>query len=358
MIWLTIIVFIVLLLVLVLAHEFGHFWTAKKAGCKVEEFGFGFPPRIAAIQKGETTYSFNLLPIGGFVKIEGEDMEEDSPSPTSMASKSAGWRVFILSAGVLMNILLAYLLLSIQSVVGTPTIVTDSNASQLKDIQTYLVEVAPGSPAELAGVKQFDRVVELNGEETPTVETVRQITSENLGEPVNLKVDRQGIKHDIVLTPRENPPEGEGAMGVTLASTGLERYPFWQVPWVGLKKTGQMLTAIVYQFGVIVQRLATSGSVGGDLTGPIGIAVYTNEVTNLGISYVLEFAALISINLAIINILPIPALDGGRILFVIFEKIRGKRITGNFERISHTVGFALLIALMVFIAFKDAQKYV
>jgi regulator of sigma E protease len=118
-----------------------------------------------------------------------------------------------------------------------------------------------------------------------------------------------------------------------------------------------MLTAIVYQFGVIVQRLATSGSVGGDLTGPIGIAVYTNEVTNLGISYVLEFAALISINLAIINILPIPALDGGRILFVIFEKIRGKRITGNFERISHTVGFALLIALMVFIAFKDAQKY-
>lgn len=357
MIWLTVIVFIVLLLVLVLAHEFGHFWTAKKAGCRVEEFGFGFPPRVASIKRGETTYSFNLLPIGGFVKIEGEDMDDPNPSPTSMAGKPARWRVLILSAGVLMNVLVAYLLLSFQSAVGTPTLVTEENVTELRDVQTYLLEVAPGSPAESAGVKALDRIVSFNGVETPTIDKVQQITQEKLGQEVSLRVDRQGVKHDLTITPRENPPEGEGAMGVSLASTGLEQYPWWQAPWQGAVKTWQMLNAILYQFGVILQRLVTTGSAGGDLTGPIGIAVYTNEVTNLGFSYILEFAALISLNLAIINILPFPALDGGRILFVALEKIRGRRIAGKVERITHTVGFALLILLMILITFKDVQKY-
>src|SRR5581483_1394096 len=140
----AIVVFIVLLLVLVLVHEFGHFITAKWAGCKVEEFGFGFPPRLFSIQRGETTYSFNALPIGGFVRIEGENSEEETiNSPTSFSSKSGLWRVVILSAGVIMNVLLAWALLSIQAGVGVPTLVTEQNNTTLKDFKTYIVDVAP-----------------------------------------------------------------------------------------------------------------------------------------------------------------------------------------------------------------------
>ncbi|MBI1833877.1 MAG: RIP metalloprotease RseP [Candidatus Andersenbacteria bacterium] len=354
---LAIVVFVVMLLVLVLVHELGHLLAAKWAGCKVEEFGFGFPPKLfSRIWRG-TRYSFNLLPLGGFVKIEGENMDDPNPSPTSFASKSASRRVFILAAGVLMNILLAYVLLSWQAAIGAPTVVTDENTAQLVDQKSYILDVVPGSPAEEAGIKAFDRIISIAGIQNPSIEDISASVDARLGREVSLELNREGKNIEVSVAARENPPEGEGAMGVSLAATGLIQVPWWQAPVAGLVRTGQMFAAIVSQFAILVQRIFSEGVFDETLTGPIGIAIYTNEATHLGLSYLLEFTALISINLAIINILPIPALDGGRILFVAFEKVLGRKRINKVEYYAHTAGFVLLIALMVLITFKDIKKY-
>lgn len=357
MIWLTVIVFILMLLALVLVHEFGHFIAAKKAGCNVEEFAFGFPPRLWSFTKNGTRYSFNLLPIGGYVKIEGEDMEEENPGPGSFASKSVYWRLAILAAGVTMNIVLAVFLLTWQAAVGVPTLVTDENQNNLTDIKTFITQVDQGSPAEQIGLQQFDRVVSVNGVTDPNIEQVQKIVNDNQGEKISLEVERRGQHLEQTITPRINAPPNEGPMGVALQMTGLEKAPLWQAPWAGLKRTGQALWLIVAEFSSILQRLIVQQEVSESIAGPVGIAVYTNEMTNMGLSYILEFAAFISINLAIINILPIPALDGGRIIFALTEAITRRRVPKKVEQISHMTGFALLILLMLLVTFKDIGRF-
>lgn len=361
MLLLTIVVFVGLLLALVMVHEWGHMMAAKRAGCRVEEFGFGFPPRLFSFVWHETRYSLNLLPLGGFVKIEGENMD-DSPvgaqaPPTSFASKSAGWRIFILAAGVLMNVVLAAGLLSVQAGIGMPVLVTEENRSELANITTYLLEVSEHSPAAEAGLQPLDRIVRVNDTLSPSVEQFQTEVARFRGQEMTLEIERQGQHETIRVVPRENPPPDQGALGVNLAATGLARSAWWQAPWVGIVRTFEMLQAIVTQFALLIGRLASGGGVGETLTGPVGIAVYTNEVTQMGLPYILEFGALISLNLALINILPLPALDGGRILFVILEKIIGRRFPNKIEQITHTVGFAVLIGLMMFITFRDVQKF-
>lgn len=357
MVLLTVILFIGLLLVLVIVHEWGHFMAAKKAGCTVEEFGFGFPPRLFSFMWHGTRYSLNALPIGGFVKIEGENMGETNPAPTSFASKSAPWRIIILSAGVIMNVVLAAVLLSVQAGLGTPAVVTDENASNLSDLHTYILELSPHSPADEAGIQPFDRIVKIGDVSHPTIEAVQDFTKAHTGQEISLELERGGQHVTISLVPRVNPPEGEGALGVSLAATGLTKVPWYQAPLAGMIKTGQMVVAIGRQFGIIIYQLVVERSVTPSLTGPIGIAVYTNEVAKLGTSYFLEFAAMISLNLAIINILPLPALDGGRILFVLFELIFRRRLPNKIESWAHTAGFALLIGLMILVTLKDVRHY-
>lgn len=357
MLLIAIIAFIGLLFVLVVAHEFGHLVAAKKAGCRVEEFGFGFPPRLFSFMVGETRYSLNLLPLGGFVKIEGEDMQEDTPGPTSFGHKSVGWRTVILAAGVFMNVVLAWVLLSVQGVVGIPTIVTAENAQQLTRHQTFILAVSEGSPAQAAGLAPYDRVALLDGIPEPSVERVQNIVEMKAGQSIGITIDRQGQQFSYELPVRDNPPAGEGPLGVSLAETGLYTVPWWQAPWRGLVRTGDMLYAIGQQFGVIISSVLSGDSLGGGLTGPVGIAVYTREVTELGLGYLLEFAALISLNLAIINILPLPALDGGRIAFVLIEGIRGRRLPAAAEKMTHTIGFIALILLLVVITLRDIGRF-
>lgn len=357
MLWLTIIVFIAMLLILVLVHEAGHLIAAKLAGCTVEEFGFGFPPRLFSRMWGGTRYSLNLVPLGGFVKIQGENMDDIQPAATSFSSKSAAWRTFILSAGVFMNVVLAYVLLTIQSGVGAPVLVTETNTTQLTDHKTYILDVAPNSPAQQAGLHEFDRVVRIAGIANPTIEEVKHAIDQQLGQKISLEIDRAGKKVTASVLAREHPPTGEGALGVSLAATGLQKVPWWQTPWAGLKRTWELLVAIATQFMAATQRLVLTHTLGETFTGPVGIVVYTNEATQLGLSYLLEFTALISLNLAIVNILPIPALDGGRILFIGLEKIVGRKRLTAVESHAHTIGFALLIALMIFITLHDVQKY-
>lgn len=353
----TILIFLGMLLALVLVHEWGHFIIAKKAGCKVDEFGFGFPPRLFSKMWRGTLYSFNLLPIGGFVKIEGENMDEENPSQTSFAGKSALWRIAILSAGVIMNLVFAVLLLGIESGLGAPTIVTSENRGSLSNIMTYVLEVEEGSPAKETGIQPYDRIVSYNTIESPAISDIQSVTGELAGREVAIELERAGEHLSISIVPRMKPPEGQGALGVSLGETGLLKSPWYMAPWEGLKRTAFMTGAIVDQFAGLIQKLFRQESVGQVLTGPIGIAIYTKEAASLGLSYFLEFAAMISINLAIINILPLPALDGGRILFVLVEKAIGKRVPGNIESFVHTAGFVLLIGLMIAITFKDVHRY-
>ncbi len=353
----TILIFLGLLLVLVLVHEWGHFIIAKKAGCTVEEFGFGFPPRIVGKMWHGTLYSLNLLPLGGFVKIQGEDMDDTTPPTTSFASKSASWRIAILCAGVVMNMLLAVLLLGIQSGIGSPTVVTDANKNELTNIMTYVLAVAPDSPAANAGMQPYDRIVRYADITQPGVSQVQDLTKKHSGVPQQIEIERAGQHITLTVTARANPPEGQGALGVSLGETGLLKAVWWKAPWEGVKRTWMMTAGITSQFATLIQKVFRQEHVGEVLTGPIGIAVYTKEAASMGISYFLEFAAMISINLAIINILPLPALDGGRILFVLIEKAIGRRVPGKVESYAHTTGFLLLIGLMIAITFKDIGRY-
>jgi regulator of sigma E protease len=355
-IWI-ILIFISMLLVLVLVHEWGHFFVAKKAGCKVEEFGFGFPPRLLSKKWRGTLYSLNLFPIGGFVKIEGENMEEESTSSTSFATKSAKWRIAILSAGVIMNLIFAALLLTVESAIGAPTLVTEKNAGTLTDIKTYAVDVVKNSPAAQAGIQLYDHIVSIENVQNPSLTQVQEITKQNAGKDMHIGINRNGQDIAIVVTPRVNPPEGQGALGISLSETGLEKSPIYMTPIKGIERTGIMAWTIVSQFGILIAKLFEHQNVGQALTGPIGIAIYTKQAVSMGLSYFLEFAAMISINLAIINILPIPALDGGRILFVGIEKLVGRKRTQKVEQYAHTIGFIALIGLMVFITFKDIHHY-
>ncbi|HLD26153.1 MAG TPA: site-2 protease family protein [Candidatus Andersenbacteria bacterium] len=357
MLVLTIVVFVGLLLALVLVHEWGHFAAARRAGCRVEEFAFGFPPRLFSITRGGTRYSFNLLPLGGYVKIEGEDMAEATPSPTSFAGKSAGWRIFILAAGVLMNVVLAAALLSWQVGIGVPTLVTEENEARVVEHKAFIVSVANGSPAATAGLQSLDRVMRVGPIQNPRVRELQQYITEHAGEAMTLTVSRQGLTKTVEVTARENPPAGEGALGVGLQETGLARTPWWQAPWRGVQRTGEMLVSIVSQFWLMASRLLSGQAVGETITGPVGIAVLTHEVTTLGLSYLLEFAALISLNLALINILPLPALDGGRILFVGFELLFRRRLPAKIEQYAHLAGFVALIALMLVITFRDVKRF-
>lgn len=256
-----------------------------------------------------------------------------------------------------MNVVLAAILLTWQAGIGVPTLVTDQNHEDLRDLKTFIVDVDEGSPAKTVGLKQFDRIVSIGTIIDPTIDEVKKVVDENLGKDLSIEIERQGQHQTLVAAPRVEAPPEEGALGIVLQMTGLKKIAWWKAPGAGIKRTGQALKLIVVEFGSIMQRLITRQGVGDTVAGPIGIAIYTNEMTNLGLSYILEFAAFISLNLAIINILPIPALDGGRVLFVLIEAMFRRKIPNKIEQVSHMTGFVLLILLMLLITFRDVGRY-
>ena len=359
----TILLFIAILGILILVHEFGHFFAAKKAGAKVEEFGFGFPPRIWGVKRGETLYSINLLPIGGFVKIYGEDGEERK-DPRSFSSRSILTRSLIIVAGVVMNMLLAVVLFSAGHFVGLPQVLNEeSPLAGVKNIRVRVAEVVKDSPAELAAIQVGDTIVELhfNDEKLTgvrTIASVQNFITAHHSETITLVVERAGESISKELIPRENPPEGEGAVGIAMVRTGEISYPFYLAPLKGIESTFFVTVGTLRAFGGIVADLVTTGSLRGELSGPVGIAVLTGQVQKMGFIFLLQFMALISVNLAIINALPFPALDGGRLFFLGIEKIRGKPVNQKYEKIAHTIGFALLILLMIVVTFRDIGRLI
>ncbi len=360
MILLTIVIFIAILGLLVFVHELGHFIMAKRAGMRVDEFGFGFPPRIFGIKRGETLYSVNLIPLGGFVKILGEDGSETADE-RSFSNKSGWQRFAVLIAGVTMNVILAWVLLSIGLMIGIPTLLSEGEAlpksAHLKDQAVGILQIQEHTPAAEAGLKAGDLILKVNDQPVSTIEQARDLTAQNLGKENIYQIKRGQDVFDKKITPREKPPAGEGPLGVALGSVGLISYPWYMAIYQGLLGTINLLVGTLVAFWGLFVQLFHGESVSGSLSGPVGIAVLTRDVTRLGFAYLIQFTAVLSVNLAIINAIPFPALDGGRILFLIVEKIRRRKLPIQAEQIANTVGFLLLLLLMVAVTVHDFGKF-
>lgn len=356
----TAIIFIIVLGILVLVHEAGHFYVAKKAGMKVEEFGFGFPPRLFGIKRGETVYSINWIPFGGFVKIYGENGEGED-NPQSFASKPAGQRAKVIVAGVLMNLFLAAVLLGLGNFLGLRIGLIGDEDFASRDIKIQIIQVSRNSPAEAAGLKALDEIKRLQKGadiiEPENVELVQNFVKKYGGEEVLLTIRRNSGEIDLKLTPRKDPPPGQGAIGINLAKTGVVSYPWYEAIWRGIRDTGIMAANITVALGTFFKNLFIDSKLIGDVSGPIGIAVLTGQAAGLGFNYLLQFVALLSINLAVLNIIPFPALDGGRLLFIGIEKLKGSPVPKKVEGFVNAAGFAFLIALMIWITVKDITKF-
>lgn len=356
----AIIVFVLVLGILILVHELGHFIAAKKAGCDVQEFGIGFPPRLFTIKRGGTTYSFNLLPIGGFVKIKGED-GGDKDDPGSFASKGAFAKSVIILAGVLMNIVLAYVFISIVLFIGVPSI--DSGLQDLgrfakvSDKNVRIMQVIEASPAALSGIEPGDRVMSVNGQNITIVTQLQEVVKKNPDQQLELQIKRKEEIKSFYITPQLLADIDSVGIGVGLSESAIVSYPWYIAPFVGFTRTFEILWLIIVAFKDLFVQLVSTGEVGADVAGPIGIAVLTAEVADLGFVHILQFTALLSLNLAIINALPFPALDGSRILFILIEKIRRKKMRINTERWVHVIGFGLLMLLMVAVTIQDISRY-
>lgn len=342
----SVVPFLIVLLVLVIVHELGHFVTAKLAGVTVQEFGFGYPPRIVGFNFKGTLYSLNLLPLGGFVKLLGE---EDPSETKSLAAQSIPIRLIILGAGAFMNAILPVFLLT---------------ASLMIPYKSYegpvrVGEVAPGSPAQQAGLQQGDIVLRVNDRPIELPADVRYNIQLNLGSEIEMAIRRGDETKTVRMVPRWDPPSGQGPTGIMLLMREDEvqeitaSRPLPQALWEGVRGTFDMLT--LFKNG-IYSAIASSGG-GPAVTGPIGIAQGTGEVAKQGISALLEWTAFLSMNLAILNILPIPMLDGGRIVFVLIEWVRrGRRIPPEREGLVHAIGFAVLMAFVVIVSVADIQR--
>ena len=353
----SIILFLIVLSVLVLVHEAGHFFTALWMGMKVEEFGVGFPPRAWSKIKNGIRYSINWIPLGGFVKIKGES-GEDRMDPDSFGSKPAWKRFIVLIAGVAMNMILAVVLFSIGYGIGLPQALDDLPASaHVREQQIYVADVAPESPASEVGLQSGDVLTSIDDVAFVSAEEAQNYIQAHVDSEMTLRVKREQDFFVYSATPRELAIAGNNkVLGVSLVTTGIVSYPWYLAPVKGAETTFIYTREILRAFGGLFSNLIVHQQVSADLSGPVGIAAMTGQVAKMGFAYLLQFAALLSINLAVLNVLPLPALDGGRILFLAIEKIIRRPVPSRVEGTVHAAGFALLMILVVVITFKDITK--
>lgn len=348
---LTVIVFILILSVLVLVHELGHFIAAKKFGIYVEEFGFGLPPRLFGIKKGETIYSINYLPFGGFVKLYGEEGEEEGKK-NKIAKNRAFYtrpvwqRIVVIAAGVVMNFLLAIIVISYIFTQGV-MVPTD---------RVHIEKIVENSPAETAGLAAGDIVTEIAGNKITKTEDLISATKKYLDQSVSILVIREGRELQFQITPRKEYPADQGPMGVLISNFEEKKYSLSEAPIRGLSESVVLSWQLLKGIGQTLWKLVTFQSVSKDVAGPIGIAQMTGDAIKFGRNAVLEMLGLLSLNLAIINILPFPALDGGRLFFVVIEGITGKRIKTNWERYIHQIGMVILLFLIFLVTVNDLVR--
>lgn len=349
---LIIIIVIVGLSLLILGHEAGHFFAAKLFGLKVDEFGFGFPPRIAAKKIGDTEYSINWLPFGGFVRISGERGEmaafdgskdvavNDADSHRLFFNQPTWKKSIIVLAGVVINFIIGWFLISAVLMVGTP--------------QTLIIAgVQPGSPAQQVGIMSGD-VVEGYKSSTDFINFINA----HRGEPVTISVIRNNKDINFTVTPRVTTAPDQGAVGVELEDGGTARENPLAALWDGLKSSVLLLGLTFAAFWQLLVQLFTKASLLPGVVGPVGIVGVAEETGKIGLAYLIQFLGIISINLTVVNCIPFPALDGGRFLMVIIEKIKGSAVPEKFEAWVNGLGFAFLLLLMILLTVRDIKGLV
>jgi regulator of sigma E protease len=352
----TVLLFIIVLALLVLVHELGHFLVARFFGIGVEEFGFGFPPRAFGVRKGDTAYSLNWIPLGGFVRIRGED-DPNQTGPGTFASKRALIRAAVIAAGVFMNLVLASLLFALGFTVGLPQLVEDlPPGARVRDPRIQIIEVLPDSPAEAAGIRMGDIVVSLDGQPRAAVADIQAAVNASSG-PVRLEVRRGKEMLVREVEPKLDEKSGKRILGVALAETAIVSFPWHSSLAKGAVATGFYAKEIVLTVVDLIRGALVGEKPGVEFSGPVGIAVLTGRAAKLGFVYLVQFAALLSVNLAVVNILPIPALDGGRLLFILIEKFRGRSVRPIVEAFIHKIAFFALLGLVVIVTIKDIDRY-
>lgn len=342
----TIIIAVAILAFLIFIHEVGHFIAARIFGMRVEEFGFGFPPRLWGIKKGNTLYSINAIPLGGFVQIAGEDsvstdengLEKDkhgSKKGDRFSDKPIWQRAVVLCAGVAMNFLVGWLVLMPVLMTGTPESVV-------------VTGVVDDAPAAVAGIKEGDVIMGFeSGNDFST------FVADHKGEQITLAINREGKEIIIAVTPRIDVPEGEGSLGVEYVAGSIEKMGFGQAIKESLRYAWTIFSFVFVTIGRLLASVVTGEPIFSQLSGPVGVYKATAQAVGLGWVYVANVMALISLNLAALNIFPFPALDGGRLVFLVIEKIRGKAVSGAIQGWVNGVAFLALILFIVAITVKD-----
>lgn len=342
----TIVAFVLVLATLIMVHELGHFSMAKYFKVKVYEFGMGFPPRIASFTRNDTIYSLNALPLGGFVKMMGEN-GDDAGNPASFGAKPWWQRAIILVAGPTMNLALALFLFFITAAwLGSPV------------ASNVVSSTSPNSPAQKAGLVAGDRIIAIDGRRTTELTTIHNVTDRIIkkhpGQRISLTYVRDGRTRTAYLVPRVHPPPNQGAVGVTM-TVSEHRYPVGVAARKSFEGVGSMVMAVP----TLISSIGAHGT--SSVSGPIGIARITgdsaNAIPQLGIGQFLAFVALLSANLGVLNLLPIPALDGGRLVLVIVSGIRRKNLNPEVEGMIHLAGMAVLLLLIVLISYQDIARW-
>jgi len=360
----SIIIFLVILGVLIFVHELGHFLVAKKSGIRVDEFAIGFPPRIWGFKKGETEYSLNLIPFGGYVKIFGENPDDESLNPDakdSFVNKSKLTQACVLIAGITFNIIFAWLLFSISFMTGYPSVINEETKNSVVDSRVVITDVVDGSPAQRAGFNSGDQIVSLKSsdnvlENNFSVVEVQEFISKGNGQKIDLSYKRGKEVITSQITPEKGIVSDRYALGIAMDTIGTLKLPVHLALWEGFTMTGQMIRDIAIGLGSFIGQIFVGKANLDGVAGPVGIVSLVESASDFGFVYLLGFTAFISLNLAVLNLIPFPALDGGRLLFVLIEVITRKPIPIKIANIVNGVGFALLILLMIVITVSDVIK--
>ncbi len=363
----TIVAFIVIFSILVLVHEFGHFTAARQAGIHVEEFGLGLPPKAKVLHKDRhgTEYTLNWIPFGGFVRMRGEDSSDPKllKDKGSFASKSAWKRITVIVAGVLMNFVLAWMLITFGFIVGMkPFLATQEDINKavasgvVETKKVFLVhEIDATMPLAKAELKKGDYIVSVNGQAVTETMELSKVVIPNA-------VNTLAFVHEGKEKALQTPANLEGKLGMTISLENFIlkvndiRYPFYKAPYMAVGEVGRLSVLTVKMLGDVIVTLVTKLAVPDGVAGPVGIAKMTNTFAKQGFMALVQFTAMLSISLGVINIMPFPALDGGRLLFVLFEVVLRRRMNAKWETIAHTVGYGLLMLLILAITWNDIWK--
>ena len=366
----SIFIFIVILVVLILVHEFGHFIVAKRAGIRVDEFSIGFGPTIISRQYGETLYVLKAFLLGGYVKIFGENPDDESisgsESTRSFVHQPKIIQTAVLLAGVFFNILLAWVIFSVIFMVGMPTAISEDDIGMVHNPRLVISDVLVETPAAVAGLQQGDIILGIESSSGDTLTTltgsaVIEFISTHGEQPLNLSLERGREMLSVVVVPEENivPDSPErAAIGISMGLVGDQKLAPHKAVWEGARFTFEMIGLIsVGLFGFFANAFMLNADL-SQVAGPIGIVTLVGNAADSGAISLLLFTAFISLNLAVINILPFPALDGGRFLFVLIEAVKGSPIKPTIQNAFNTIGFVLLILLMILVTYGDIVKII